>query len=96
MGVVQVQLPDGLKRIIERQIAEGRAASEADYVVEAIRRYAEDLQVEDELIGMTERADADMAAGQYVTVSTPEDALAVHQGAMSRLRAGLAEDPAGH
>jgi Arc/MetJ-type ribon-helix-helix transcriptional regulator len=37
MGVVQVQLPDELKSVIDRQVAEGRAASEAAYVTEALR-----------------------------------------------------------
>jgi Arc/MetJ-type ribon-helix-helix transcriptional regulator len=36
MGVVQVQLPDELKSIIDRHVAEGRAASEAAYVTEAL------------------------------------------------------------
>jgi Arc/MetJ-type ribon-helix-helix transcriptional regulator len=32
MDVVQIQLPDDLKQIIDRQVAEGRAANQADYV----------------------------------------------------------------
>jgi hypothetical protein len=35
MGVIQGQLPDQLKATIDRQIAEGRAASEAEYLLEA-------------------------------------------------------------
>jgi len=49
MGIVPFQLPDDLKRIIGRQVAEGLAASETDYVKAAIRRYAEDLDFENEL-----------------------------------------------
>jgi len=95
MGVVQVQLSDNLKQVIERQVAEGRAVSEAEYVVEALRLYADHLDAEDEITAMVERADADVAARRYVTVATPEDSQALHKGAMARLRARLAEDAQG-
>ena len=49
----------------------------------------------DEIAGMVDRADADMAAGRNVTVATPEDSQALHESAMARLRAGLAEDAQG-
>nr|WP_294505639.1 hypothetical protein [uncultured Rhodopila sp.] len=48
------------------------------------------VQVPDEIARMVERADADLKAGRYVTVSTPEESLALHEAAMSRLRARLA------
>ena len=44
MGVVQVQLPDDLKQVIERQVAKGRASNEADFLAEAVRRYADHLE----------------------------------------------------
>jgi Arc/MetJ-type ribon-helix-helix transcriptional regulator len=56
MGVVQVQLPDELKSIIDRHVAEGRAASEAAYVTEALRLYAELLDSDDEIAEIIERA----------------------------------------
>lgn len=92
MGIVQVQLPDDLRSVIDRQVAEGRAASEAEYVAEALRLYAGHLEAEDEIADMAERADADMALGRYVTVSTLDDSEALHQRAMDRLRANLASD----
>ncbi len=92
MGVVQVQLPDDLRSIIDRQVAEGRAASEAEYVAEALRLYADHLDAEDEIAAMVERADAEMASGRFVTISTPEDSDALHQRAMDRLRTSLASD----
>ncbi len=95
MGVVQVQLPDNLRQVIDRQVAEGRAASEAEYVVEALRLYADHLDAEDEITAMVERADADVVAGRYVTVATPEDSQALHEGTIARLRAQLAEDAQG-
>jgi Arc/MetJ-type ribon-helix-helix transcriptional regulator len=94
MGVIQVQLPDELKAAIDRQVAEGRAVSEAEFILEAARRYAEDLEAEAddeiELAAMVERADADMAAGRFVTVSSKEDSEALHQRMIDRLRANLA------
>ncbi|PPQ28580.1 ribbon-helix-helix domain-containing protein [Rhodopila globiformis] len=92
MVIVQVHLPDHVQSAIDRQIAEGRAASKADYIVEALRLYADHLDAEDEIAGMAERADADIAAGRYVTVATPEDSEALHQAAMTRLRARLAAE----
>jgi Arc/MetJ-type ribon-helix-helix transcriptional regulator len=92
MGVVQVQLPDDLKQIIDRQVAEGHAASEADFLTQAARLYADHLDAENEISAMVERADADLAAGHYTMVATPEDSDALHRAAMVRLRARLAGD----
>ena len=92
MGVVRVQLPDELKSIIDRQVAEGRAVSEAAYVTEALRLYAELLDSDDEIAEIVERADGDIAAGRYVMVRTQADSEALHEAAMDRLRAQLAID----
>jgi Arc/MetJ-type ribon-helix-helix transcriptional regulator len=89
---MQVQLPDWLKSIIDRQVAEGRAASEADYVTEALHLYAELLDSDDEIAEIVERADADVAAGRYVTVRTQADSEALREAAMDRLRTRLATD----
>jgi Arc/MetJ-type ribon-helix-helix transcriptional regulator len=96
MGVVQVQLPDDLKQLIDRQVAEGHAASEADFLTQAARLYADHLDAENEIGVMVERADADLAAGRYTMVATPEDGDALHHAAMARLRARLAGDATGH
>jgi Arc/MetJ-type ribon-helix-helix transcriptional regulator len=94
MGIVQVQLPDDLKAAIDRQVAEGRAASEAEFMLEAARRYAEDLDAEvldadDEVVSMVEEGNAAIARGDYIIISSPEDAEALHQRLMDRLRANL-------
>ena len=86
MGVVQVQLPDHLRAVVDRQVAEGRVASESEFLVEAARRYAEDLEIEDDIVAEAEAGIADAEAGRYVTISTPEDAEALHQQTMERLR----------
>lgn len=93
MGVVQ--LPDDLKRVIDRQISEGRVSSEASFLEEAVRRYAVELELEDELedeiVAAARAGIADIEAGHYTTISTPEDAEALHERTMARLRAKLAE-----
>jgi Arc/MetJ-type ribon-helix-helix transcriptional regulator len=95
MGVVQVQLPDDLKLVIDRQVAEGHAASEADFLTQAARLYAAHLDAENEISVLVERGGADLAAGRYTVVATPEDSNALHHAAMARLRARLAGDATG-
>jgi Arc/MetJ-type ribon-helix-helix transcriptional regulator len=84
MGAVQI--PDHLKQVIDRQVAEGRATSAADYVVTALHACAEHLEAENEIAAMEVRADADMASGRFVTVASPEDSKALHAITMARLR----------
>jgi Arc/MetJ-type ribon-helix-helix transcriptional regulator len=95
MGIVRVQLPDDLKRIIDRQIAEGYAVSEAEFLTEAARRYAAHLDAEGEIADMVQRADADVAGGRYTMVATAEDSQALHDATMARLRARMASDATG-
>jgi hypothetical protein len=96
VGIVQVQLADDLKQVIDRQIAEGHAASEADFLTQAARLYADHLDAENEIGVLVERADADLAAGRYTVVATQKDSNALHDAAMARLRARLTGDAAGH
>lgn len=80
MGVVQ--LPDELKQVIDRQIAKGRAASEADFLTEAVQRYAEALELdEDEIVAAADEGVADIESGRFELISGPED--------MERLQAEL-------
>jgi Arc/MetJ-type ribon-helix-helix transcriptional regulator len=94
MGTLQI--PDHLKELIDRQIAEGRSASEVDYVVEALRAYAEHIEAESEIASMVGRADTDMAAGRFVTVTGAEDSEALHARAMGRLHARMPGDTQEH
>jgi len=93
MGAVQI--PDHLQQVIDRQVAEGRAASEADYVVNALCAYAEHIEAENEIAAMADRADADMASGRFLTVTGPEDNEALHASAMTRLRTRMSRDAQG-
>jgi Arc/MetJ-type ribon-helix-helix transcriptional regulator len=74
MGVIQVQLPDDLQVLIDRQVAAGRVANEAEFLVEAAFRYAEDLAVEDEIVAEAQAGIADAQAGRSLTVASPQDA----------------------
>ena len=92
MGVIQVQLPDELKSIIDRQIAEGRVASESEFLAEAVRRFAADLAAEDDIVAEARAGIADAAAGRFVTIASAEDSVALHERTMARLRARLATE----
>ena len=64
MGGIPVQLPDELNTLIDRQIAEGRIASKAAFLADAIRRFAENVADQDDgIAAMVQRADADITAG---------------------------------
>jgi Arc/MetJ-type ribon-helix-helix transcriptional regulator len=91
-----VQIPNHLKQVIDRQVAEGRAASEADYVVDALHAYAEHIEAENEIAAMAVRADADMASGRFVTVTGPEDSEALHANTMARLRERMSREAEDH
>jgi Arc/MetJ-type ribon-helix-helix transcriptional regulator len=92
MGVIQVQLPEQLQEIIDRQVAEGRVTSQSEFLVEAARRFAEDLALEDEIASEAEAGIADADAGRFIAIATPEDAASLHQRTMARLRSRLAAD----
>jgi Arc/MetJ-type ribon-helix-helix transcriptional regulator len=92
MGVIQVQLPEQLQQVVDREIAEGRVASESEFLVEAARRFAEDLALEDEIVSEAEAGIADLEAGRFVTIATSVDAAALHERTMARLRSRLAAD----
>jgi Arc/MetJ-type ribon-helix-helix transcriptional regulator len=94
MGTIQI--PDHLRQLIDSQIAEGRAASEADYVVAALRAYADHVEAEKEIVAMVDRADTDLAAGRFVTVTGAKDAEALHTSAMARLHARVSENAREH
>ena len=91
MGVVQ--LPDKIQRVIERQVAEGRAASPAAFLEEAVMRLVDEAYAEEEAIRRAVEAGlADIEAGCYTTVATPEDQQLLQERLMTRLQARLAAD----
>jgi hypothetical protein len=93
MGVVQVSLPDDLKSLIERQVAEGRGAADLDaYLIEAARRFAEDVELEGDLVLEAKAGITDIEEGRYRLVETREDLAQMEKGVIHRVRARLAAD----
>lgn len=92
MGVIQIQLPDELKSLVDRQIAEGRIASESEFFAEAARRFVADLAAEDEIVAEATAGIADAEAGRYVAINSANDSAALHEQTMARLRARLGSD----
>lgn len=89
MGVVQ--LPDELERAIERQVAEGRAASPAEFLQEAVLRLIDDACAEEgEVRRVASKGMADAEAGRYTIVATTSDEQTLHDRLMTRLRDRLA------
>ena len=91
MGVVQ--LPDALQRVIERQVAEGRAASLVAFLEEAVMRLVDEAFAEEGAVRQAVEAGlADIEAGRFTTVATPEDEQLLRERLMARLQARLAAD----
>ncbi len=88
MGVVQ--LPDGLQRVIERQVAEGRASSPTAFLEEAVMRLVDETSAEEDEVQRTvQDGSADIDAGRYRTVASPDDERQLHDDVMTRLRTHL-------
>lgn len=88
MGMVQ--LPDELQRVIERQVAEGRASSPTAFLEEAVMRLvAETSAEEDEVQRTVQEGSADIEAGRYRTVASPDDERRLRDDMMTRLRSRL-------
>jgi len=90
MGVVD--LPDELQRVIERQVADGRASSPQAFLEEAVRRLVDDTQAEErEIAAVAEAGRADIAAGRFTTLESEANPGRFEQRLMARLRARLAD-----
>ena len=88
-----IQLPDELQRVIEQQVAEGRATSPIAFLEEAVLRLVDEDHLEEAEVRLAAQAGiADMAAGRYTTIATPEDAQLLHDRMMARVREHLAAE----
>jgi predicted transcriptional regulator len=88
-----MQLSDELQRMIERQVAEGRAASPMAFLEEAVMRLIDDAGVEETAIRQAAAAGlSDIDAGRYTAVITPEDGIFLHERLMAKVRSRLAAD----
>ena len=93
MDVIQVRLPEQLQDVVDRQVAEGRIASRDAFLVEAARRFADEIALEDDLRAEAAAGIADVEKGRFIAVDAPADVAALHEATMARLRARLAADP---
>jgi Arc/MetJ-type ribon-helix-helix transcriptional regulator len=92
MGVVE--LPDAVQSMIDREVAEGRAASAAAFVEEAILRLVDSANLEEaEVAAVAAAGSADIQAGQYRTIATQEDEEALRARLMSKLQSNLGARP---
>jgi Arc/MetJ-type ribon-helix-helix transcriptional regulator len=75
-----IQVPDAVKRLIDRHVADGSAASESDFVEAAVRRYADDLaDDDDEIVAAAKEGIEAIERGDYVTISVPDDLGALRE-----------------
>ena len=91
MSVIQV--PDELQRVIDRQVAEGRAISPAEFLREAVMRLVDATDAElDAIQQVVEGGSADIDAGRYTVVATAADERRLHDGITARLQSQFATD----
>lgn len=87
-----VQLPDELRQVIDRQVAEGRAASVAAFLEAAVRRYAFELEADDaEIVAAAEQGLAALSNGDFTTVDGPEAGRSFWEGVSNDADDRLAE-----
>ncbi len=69
-----VQLPEELQQVIDRQVAMGRAASEATFLAEAVACYAAVLDADEQsMVAAAEAGIADIEAGRFRSIDSPKD-----------------------
>ena len=92
MSMIQLQLPEQLQDVIDRQVADGRVASQDAFLIEAARRFAGDLALEDDIRGEAHAGIADAEAGRFATINTPKEAIAHHARTMAHLQDQLSAE----
>ena len=86
-----ILLPEELQRAIDQRVAEGRADSAAAFLEEAVLRLLDDLRAEeDEIAAVAAAGIADIEAGRFITIATPEDAERLRETIMERVRNNIA------
>jgi Arc/MetJ-type ribon-helix-helix transcriptional regulator len=69
-----VEIPDSVKALIERRVAEGRIASETDFLVEAALIYDSYLEDEEAIVAAAQEGIAAIERGEFVAISNADDA----------------------
>lgn len=81
-----IQLPDEIEHLVSQQVAKGRAASPAEFLEEAVLRLIEDDGAEEEIIALAQAGIADLEAGRYAVIATPEDRNRLLERLAERMR----------
>lgn len=88
-----VQLPDDLMRVIEQRVANGQATNLTAFVQEAVSRFLDDADAEqDDLERAALAGLADAEAGRTTTIATAANEQALHDRLMTQLRDRLATE----
>ena len=78
-----------LSTFVNKQVAEGRHQNASEVVREALRRYEDDVALEEahlaEILAAAARGVSDMDNGHFVTVANPADAQSVRDRVRSRV-----------
>ncbi len=92
MGVVQP--PDELQQVIERQVAQGRAANPAEFLQQAVMRLIDETHAEEGAVRQSAGAgSADIEASRCTAVViTQDDGQRLQERLMNRLQARLGTD----
>ena len=86
-----IEVSDELKAQIEAAVAQGWAQSESDLIDLAVTGLLDEDSVEltEEGYAMVMEGIADMEAGRYITINTPEESRAFHEALLKRVLAGV-------
>ena len=69
-----VQLPDDLKRVIDRHLTKGHAASEVEFLADAVQRHALALDLDEaEIAAAADEGIADIESGRFELIADPDD-----------------------
>ena len=91
MGIVR--LPDEIGKMIDSQVALGRARSASAFVEEAVLRLLDDARAEEaEIAEAAAVGIADIEAGRFVVVSTAEESRKLFEGFAARMRSALSAE----
>ncbi len=83
-----LHLPDEIGKMIDSEVALGRALTASDFVEEAVRRFIDDAHAEeDEIAAVMASGIADIEAGRFVLIDDPEESSRVFEGIVARARA---------
>jgi predicted transcriptional regulator len=91
MGMIP--LSDEVQRLVEREVAAGRASTPTAFVEAAVLRLTEEAQRQDEeMAEVAAEGIADIEAGRYVTIASEAEMRRLFDGMLERVRARRAAE----